>query len=764
MRVLQLLTAVACLINVNRACAEVSWAEDHIVVDGATLRFDEDIEVDGVCLGDRSRRYSNATAMQALRIGRNATQEDLEFHLEFNDDKPAAKGNQSERLQKAKHYRIRGTLLNARINGLDNVCRLRVNQLQEIPPAELKVADFIDRTAIFEGIAAPGGCLKYGTEIVALDGNSTWPSDIEGKHVSVSGTVRKTSDALLMEGATWKLYRLDEMLNGPVVLEGRIASLNDHWWFDYRGERMYLISELGPELQFSSVNHYRAVRVSGHLVQQDRPSFEQISLKEARDLVPTYVVRAAKVEPVEPLMSWEAKFGTVYRSATRLIAGVPELIAEPSARRNLMGNETDARLFVERNSEAIGQTLREISLEHRNELARRMTDKSTNEVLQLVYAAMLANVNDDRGCEFLLNATRIRDGDLDLNALYCLGIVPYLVGEKREVELGWAKERMIELLGTRTPVRLHGMIVRRNDVQEVPVSSAVIIYSAIPSVLRQIGTDDCRHALMDFVSSPGDYRDVVAMELCRWSPSLTAGELLDLDKLLQSSAVHRTVLKHCLIQKLPEVVKHFADDLNDSFVYMQFRDRLSPEVVKGLTEHLPEMKGKAFVHSRTLIALGQQDPVEELLKLLDDPKWQDKNIVFFELSRLADPRAVEPVFRFLCDAPPSAVEDDGGLSPTSTVRNAIKAIAHTGTSEAIHALIELLPVDLARFGGYRKREEWPLMVAAHLIELTGESFGVDVDKWRKWQKQHPDHHVPGELANPSSAFRTNSNGVIDFGE
>jgi hypothetical protein len=165
-----------------------------------------------------------------------------------------------------------------------------------------------------------------------------------------------------------------------------------------------------------------------------------------------------------------------------------------------------------------------------------------------------------------------------------------------------------------------------------------------------------------------------------------------------------------------------------------------------------------------LIALGQEDPVAELLKMLADPKWADKNMVFYELARLGDPRGVEPVAKFLHDAPQAAVKDDGGLRPTNTVNHALEAIAHVGTPQAIRELIELLPVDLARFGGYIKREEWPLIVAAHLIELTGESFNTDVDKWRDWQSKHPDHRVPPELANPGGGFRTNAGAAIDLGQ
>jgi hypothetical protein len=131
---------------------------------------------------------------------------------------------------------------------------------------------------------------------------------------------------------------------------------------------------------------------------------------------------------------------------------------------------------------------------------------------------------------------------------------------------------------------------------------------------------------------------------------------------------------------------------------------------------------------------------------------------------LGDARAVAPVARFLRGAPKTAVKDDNGLSAVNTVEHALDAVAHAGTSDAIRELIELLPIDLARFGGDLSREEWQLIVAAHLIELTGESFATDVEEWRAWKRAHPMHSVPRELANPHTAFRTNPGNAVDLSQ
>ena len=99
--------------------------------------------------------------------------------------------------------------------------------------------------------------------------------------------------------------------------------------------------------------------------------------------------------------------------------------------------------------------------------------------------------------------------------------------------------------------------------------------------------------------------------------------------------------------KSPEVVSRYLDELDDTFVYMSFRDQLSAEVVDQLRAHMDQLDGKADVYGRMLIALSQEDAVARLLEMLSDPGWTDKNIVLYELARLGDVRAVSPVARFL---------------------------------------------------------------------------------------------------------------------
>jgi len=223
--------------------------------------------------------------------------------------------------------------------------------------------------------------------------------------LEIRGTVRRSDAGLRLERPLWKLLNLADQVDREIDITGHLWSLNGQWWLEYRGTRLYLVTSAGPVMTFKSNDHGRSVRVTGTLLNQDRPSLEQISLKTDRDLVGCFVVRGARVSYLEADLAWSQRFGPLYPGFFRLEDDVPLLLAETSFRRNNFGNETNACLFNERNYEAIGKTLREMSPKVLQILARRMNDPATEKTLRLLYAAMLARANDERGRSYLLKLT-----------------------------------------------------------------------------------------------------------------------------------------------------------------------------------------------------------------------------------------------------------------------------------------------------------------------------------------------------------------------
>jgi hypothetical protein len=747
------------------AQGELQQATDHVVIDGLKIPYGTTIEVSGPCLStDTFELEIAAASLRTWRLNGRAIQDVIEVELCPDDD-----GVSYDRLNNLRvddHYIVHGRLMSARFTGTRNACCIKVQSIEEKRRSPPGFGEFIGRAATFEGTAVKGGSLKSRGEVAKVAGIVEWPPGIWNKEVSIQGIPVKGADGWRIDKAAWRLINLEDQLNQVVSLDGSLWSLNGEWWFNYRNQKLYLTSKEGPTLHFGPRDHGRAVRVNGRLVAQHRPSLEQISKKSDRDLIKCFVIQDSNVEFLDKELNWTQRFGPLYPSFHPIRDGVPELLAEPSFRRNLMGDETDSMLFVERNAEVIESILRDASEKTRNVLAARMVEANVAEPLQLIYAAMLAALNGERGRRFLATKAEVAGNQVDLNALYCLGIVPSLMpgGNQDKTDNGWAEPVLTALISNRKAAesKQKPLIEPFGDGRPLTVADAAAYYSMIPSALATLDSDRARNALLDYVIAGGRKRSEVIQALCGSQLTLPIDDLLRLEAISSDSRDRRAILSQILRHQPLTGLDRFLKDLENGFVYMDLRDHLSPSLRAELDRHVNKLQGQAKVHVQMLLILSEQDPIPKLIALLDDQTWKDKGIVVFELARLGDPRAVAAVARVLHDAPKNFFTTEE-LAGTSAVQQSLEAIAHAGTTEAIKELISLLSADLSRFGTYIDRSGFQRIVTAHLIELTGESFGTDADGWRKWQQQHPKFYVSRELANPNGAFRTYTGGQIDLG-
>jgi hypothetical protein len=524
-----------------------------------------------------------------------------------------------------------------------------------------------------------------------------------------------------------------------------------------------LTSAAGPTLTFHSHDSGRRIRVTGRLLRQDRPSLDQENRTD-RDLVPCFVIRGAKVEDLEGPSDWLHRYGQVYGDDFHTMRDdVPELLAKPSYQKNPTAGATTALFFAWRNADIIDGILRQATPETREVLARRMNDEALPEAIRLLYAGMLMWLDDARGRSFLLDRVD-PDGPPNLDALYCLGLFLSAMPEKADIR--WAEKPLGALMTSRKELTLIPSIIGIPG--RFTVADAAMLYNRIPRVLLEMNSAQGRRAVVNYLVANGRVpekseiiRDIYADDIrgfdtdrprdprggigsALWGRDpLGSRMLLPVEDLLKLKAVaqdrdNRLAILSQLLRHKHRSVEGFLKDLEDGFVYTEFHDHPSPEVVAAIEPHIGELTGKARKRARMLVVLGRKDPVPGLLAQLDDPKWTDKDLTLRELAQLVDPRAVAPVARLLKEAAPGYFSAEPETNVYYAVEYAIDAIAKAGTTEAIRALIELLPVDLARFGADIDRKGLRNHIAAQLIELTGESFGVDAGAWRDWQRAHPE--------------------------
>lgn len=291
----------------GRAFADATRGFDYVVIDGARIPFGTTVEVSGP---PGTRR----AGLHLDRLNGKPNQDDFDVRLQPSDAGDEAAHERLNRLTRSGYHKIRGRLVSARAVGPRRELGLVVERVEEIPPSPLTIADFADRLATFEGTARPRGQLKTDHGAAQIEGVTTWPKSVEGKKILVRGIVRRREGQWYIERPVWNLVELSDPLGETVSLEGTLWSSNGNWWFENRADKLYLVSELGPILQFAGSDHGRRVRVSGRLVRQDRPSLDNINYGFGAALVPSYVLRGARVEYLEVTADRDSPFEPLYFS------------------------------------------------------------------------------------------------------------------------------------------------------------------------------------------------------------------------------------------------------------------------------------------------------------------------------------------------------------------------------------------------------------------------------------------------------------------
>ncbi len=189
-----------------------------------------------------------------------------------------------------------------------------VTKAKRIEPITYSPLMFTGKKALIGGVAET----KDGNSTVVADGwkvivtrGSAWPSDVEGKQIETYGLYNPDSSWRsnggkasgnfdLLEG-TWHLVRLEDQLGKKVSLRGRARSHNGVWWFNYRGQDLY-VEGIESLPGWTDENHWRPMIIEGRLDKAKLPRLDQVSRKPDRELADYFIVREASWKPLPELL------------------------------------------------------------------------------------------------------------------------------------------------------------------------------------------------------------------------------------------------------------------------------------------------------------------------------------------------------------------------------------------------------------------------------------------------------------------------------
>lgn len=185
-----------------------------------------------------------------------------------------------------------------------------VNSAREAAPIRYAPRMFEGRKALLAGaaISKQGSSLLVGPDWqVLVHSDKEWPADIEGKEVETFGFYNPDAtwrdqpnfarkSFVLLDGESWPA-RLEDQVGKQVTLRGMARSLNDVWWFNYRGADLY-VENMADLPDWTRDNHWRPMVIEGRLERATLPRLDQISLKPDRDVAEYYIVREPTWKPL----------------------------------------------------------------------------------------------------------------------------------------------------------------------------------------------------------------------------------------------------------------------------------------------------------------------------------------------------------------------------------------------------------------------------------------------------------------------------------
>ena len=290
------------------------------------------VKVEGVVVDGPFKGNEGGPNLRIQRVGGRATQSDIQICVKEYFYEWGAKTLFGEvglpKLENGKTYEMEGyetggyegtpgeayeeANIHLQTTGFYFWEELVVYKAKEIEAVRFQPGDFEGEKALLGGIARSVGNTSYmmGKDwSVIVVTNRAWPSDIEGKEIETLGIYNPSvnpREYTLVDG-TWHLVRLQDQLGRKVELRGRARSLNDVWWFHYRGVDLY-VENIETLPGWSDDCHWRPMVIRGVLEKARLPSLDQISLKANRDMKEYFIVRKPEWEPLDALLSVERPF------------------------------------------------------------------------------------------------------------------------------------------------------------------------------------------------------------------------------------------------------------------------------------------------------------------------------------------------------------------------------------------------------------------------------------------------------------------------
>lgn len=265
------------------------------------------LTIEGKIVQGPAKGHESGPNILVQKIDGKPTQEAIRLPL----------ANVDQQLLTGDTYRIKGSETGSMVGGGEEkggfavqsqsayfLHEFRIESAERIAPVVFHPKDFRGKLAMFRGVAVTERNkawiqAKDGSWRILISDKIGWQGNLEGKPIETRG-VHKPSGLgrkeFKLEGS-WRPANLEDQLGQPVELRGTAKSLNGIWWFDWRGESLY-VRNMEKLPGWTGENHWRQVVIRGRLKKMMMPRLDQIAIKARPDLAEYFVIDEPSWEPL----------------------------------------------------------------------------------------------------------------------------------------------------------------------------------------------------------------------------------------------------------------------------------------------------------------------------------------------------------------------------------------------------------------------------------------------------------------------------------
>lgn len=384
------------------------------------------------------------------------------------------------------------------------------------------------------------------------------------------------------------------------------------------------------------------------------------------------------------------------------------------------------------NRDTIHKILKLDSESTRKELKTRLADDNIQANVRILYAGILAGLDDQNGQAYLINkgrsATELHDAE---NVFWMISHLDWLYPvedrNSKTVNMKWAENFMLEMLKEpRTlkaelwangvyerqscAIKNFGEILVKMKNQELyPV--LVALWNANP---RKVN----RWEILTVFEKLEDRRAI---------PILL--EALEVKGERKSSA--SALAKMDVKEAIPILLKH----LDDYEIYPSLAKYNDERILPALKNALPELDGYARGEACLMIInLEGGDRLPKLIKAENDPDFQCMHNLPDIIYKLKDERAV-----------PFAIKELNSSSELYRRADALRFLAEINNSPAaIKGLIDALDINFNALDKGKdvmsdNNKEFRTAITTNLKRMTGQDFGENKQKWLEYYRNTYNH-------------------------